>query len=140
MHPEDPELLRAKIDADIITGDDGFRVYIPQDGTLYSSPVLRMIADRLDELNLAWATQIEHMHEEYLRVCDPCAEPHEQYTVGVARLNDQQVLCELCGKEIPGKVGTYSSLATIRNPHYVEPSFPTLSEDRVWRQEKKREQ
>lgn len=48
------------IDEDMVTLDDGFKYYWP-DGAIgcFTSADLRMIANRVDELNANWQAQIE---------------------------------------------------------------------------------
>lgn len=52
--------LPEHIEADIITGDDGYRCYWPSGNGSLSAHELRKIAARLDELNADWH---RHIHE-----------------------------------------------------------------------------
>lgn len=51
--------IREAVKEDIVTNDDGYRVYWPGlNGGYFEAPCLRIIADYLDELNAAWHAQV----------------------------------------------------------------------------------
>lgn len=76
--------LPEHIEADIITGDDGYRCYWPSGNGFLRAHELREIADRLDELNAGWhqhireffdalAAKQEPLGAEFARVWDESA-------------------------------------------------------------------
>lgn len=54
------EKVRAVVTEDLVTGDDGFKVYWPSTAKGYLTAYdLRVVADYLDELNAPWQQQMD---------------------------------------------------------------------------------
>ena len=52
--------LRTAVAEDLITGDDGFKVYWPEKSRGYLTAAdLRIIAEYIDELNVPWQKELD---------------------------------------------------------------------------------